>query len=207
MPESLLVCLIDDDPALRQSLSFLLNMAGFRTACFSGGAPFLHAPEFASCQCAIADIRMPGMSGIDLLRQARSMRPALPMIMITGHADVPLAVEAMKAGAADFIEKPFDDERLIGSIHSALEGPVARDEHQKPRDVMERLEALSDREHEVLLSLVRGNPNKVVAYELGISARTVEIHRAHVMAKMNARNLADLVRMALAAGCLDQAGT
>jgi two-component system response regulator FixJ len=147
------------------------------------------------------------MSGIDLLRQARSMRPALPMIMITGHADVPLAVEAMKAGAADFIEKPFDDERLIGSIHSALEGPVARDEHQKPRDVMERLEALSDREHEVLLSLVRGNPNKVVAYELGISARTVEIHRAHVMAKMNARNLADLVRMALAAGCLDQAGT
>ncbi len=150
---------------------------------------------------------MPMMSGIELLQAIKARRPEISVIVITGHGDIPLAVEAMKSGATDFIEKPFDNERLLSSVRAALSrsGP-GEETNQVRAAIEERLNTLSSRERQVLLSLVRGNPNKIVAYELGISARTVEIHRAHVMSKMQAKSLADLVRFALVAGCLNEPG-
>lgn len=198
-----LVCIVDDDAAARKSLGFMLDMAGYATAQFESGPKFLEAPESGSCKCLIADVRMPQMSGIELLERVRGKRPDLAVVVITGHGDIPLAVDAMKRGATDFIEKPLDNERLLSAINNALRDPVpAERRNEQQADVSRRLEALSPREHEVMLSLVRGNPNKIVAHELGISVRTVEIHRANVMAKTEARSLAELVRLALVAGHL-----
>jgi two-component system response regulator FixJ len=193
-----LICVVDDDEPARKSLSFLLSTSGFWVAAFESGPAFLESKDSSECRCLIADVRMPDMSGIELLRQAKARRPDLCVIIITGHGDVPLAVEALKAGAADFIEKPYDDERLIAAIREALSKGGASHE-QAHQDIAERVSRLSSREKEVMRSLVKGNPNKVVAFELGISPRTVEIHRAHVMTKMQAQSLADLVRMAMAA--------
>jgi two-component system response regulator FixJ len=151
----------------------------------------------------VTDIRMPGVSGIDLLRQLRAMSIAVPVIVITGHADVPLAVEAMKGGAVDFIEKPFDDELLLSAVRTALrqhEKDVLRE--AEIGEIQTRLNALSGRERQVLDGLVAGHPNKTIAFDLGISARTVEIYRANVMTKMQASSLSDLVRMALISGVL-----
>jgi two-component system response regulator FixJ len=197
------ICIVDDDLAARKSLGFMLDMAGFSTAMFESGQNFLAAPAANVCKCLIADVRMPQMSGLELLERIRGKRPDLAVIVITGHADVPLAVDAMKRGATDFIEKPLDNERLLATLHAALEDPVPdyrRDEQRA--DTARRLKELSPREHEVMLSLVRGNPNKIVAHELGISVRTVEIHRANVMSKTESRSLAELVRLALVAGHL-----
>lgn len=203
MPDKGLVCIVDDDGAARKSLAFMLDMAGYATAQFESGPEFLEASESGICKCLIADVRMPQMSGIELLECLRERRPDLAVVVITGHGDIPLAVDAMKRGAADFIEKPLDNERLLTAINNALKGPVPAERHDEHRaDVARRLEALSPREHEVMLSLVRGNPNKIVAHELGISVRTVEIHRANVMSKTEARSLAELVRLALVAGYL-----
>ncbi|BCJ92289.1 transcriptional regulatory protein FixJ [Terrihabitans soli] len=198
-----LVCIVDDDLAARKSLGFMLDMAGFKTMLFESGPKFLESIDLNICKCLIADVRMPQMSGLELLERAKEKRPDLAVIVITGHGDIPLAVDAMRRGAADFIEKPFDNERLMTAINFALRGPAPRGVDGEQRaDVLRRLEALSPREHEVMLSLVRGNPNKIVAHELGISVRTVEIHRANVMSKTGSRSLAELVRLALVAGFL-----
>lgn len=198
-----IVCIVDDDAAARKSLGFMLDMAGYTTAQFESGLKFLEASESGICKCLIADVRMPQMSGIELLERIKTRRPDLAVVVMTGHGDIPLAVDAMKRGAADFIEKPLDNERLLLAINNALNGPIPVERIGEQRaEVTRRLESLSPREHEVMLSLVRGNPNKMVAHELGISVRTVEIHRANVMSKTEARSLAELVRLALVAGHL-----
>ena len=194
------VYVVDDDGAARNSLSFLLEAAGFDVMSFSSGLEFLPTLGKVACDCLIADIRMPHLSGIELLQRVRAIRPDMPVIIITGHGDVPIAVEAMKLGAADFIEKPYDDDRLVRAVEHAcgVKGPDGVQVHDLELET--RLKSLSGRERDVMISLAKGNPNKVVACELGISPRTVEVYRAHIMTKMNARSLADIVRFALVLG-------
>ena len=206
MPNDVRVHVIDDDDALRQSLQFLLESASVKVATYESASAFLAVlPEVDAGSCVITDVRMPGMSGIELLKRLREMNLGLPVIVITGHGDVPLAVEAMKAGAADFIEKPFDDDVLLTSVRAALgrQEQASRREAERA-EISERLAALSNRERQVLEGLVAGHPNKTIAYDLGISPRTVEIYRANVMTKMQAGSLSDLVRMALLAGLLGE---
>lgn len=197
------VHVIDDDEAIRESLAFLLESAELDVRTYESANQFLETLPHDVHGCVVTDIRMPGVSGIELLRQLRTMGVALPVIVITGHADVPLAVEAMKSGAVDFIEKPFDDDAFLSTIRSALRQHEkdARREAERS-EIHSRLAALSGRERQVLEGLVAGYPNKTIAFDLGISARTVEIYRANVMTKMQATSLSDLVRMALVAGVL-----
>ena len=198
-----LVQIIDDDDALRDSLTFLLSSAGIEAKSYDSAGAYLDDPQRGAAGCIITDVRMPGMSGIDLLRKLKSDGVSLPVIVMTGHGDVPLAVEAMKLGAFDFIEKPFDDDALLASVRGALgvQEKHSRVESQR-QDIENRLTQLSTRERQVLDGLVAGQANKVIAYELGISPRTVEIYRANVMTKMQANSLSDLVRMALVTGAL-----
>jgi two-component system, LuxR family, response regulator FixJ len=202
-PNEPVVHVIDDDEAIRESLAFLLESAQLDVKTYESANAFLETLSREAQGCVVTDIRMPGVSGIELLRQLRSMGVALPVIVITGHADVPLAVEAMKSGAVDFIEKPFDDDAFLSTIRSALRQHEkdARREAERS-EIHGRLAALSGRERQVLEGLVAGYPNKTIAFDLGISARTVEIYRANVMTKMQANSLSDLVRMALVAGVL-----
>ena len=198
-----LVHVIDDDEAMRDSLAFLLQSAKVGARTYDTASAFLEMLNQISGGCVVTDIRMPGMSGIELLKRLRELNVTLPVIVITGHGDVPLAVEAMKSGAADFIEKPFDDELLLAAVRSALKNQVADQERDAARQAIDaRLALLSNREREVLQGLVAGQPNKIIAYELGISPRTVEIYRANVMTKMEAASLSDLVRMALIGGVI-----
>jgi len=199
--EKAVVHVIDDDEASRQSLAFLLQTAKIDVQTHASAGIFLDQLANLSADCIITDVRMPGLSGIDLLRRLRELNVAVPVIVITGHGGVPLAVEAMKIGAMDFFEKPFDDEALLVSVRSALD----RQEGDKQRDLARaeidsRIAALSNRERDVLAGLVAGRANKQIAYDLGISPRTVEIYRANLMNKMQARSLSELVRMALVAG-------
>lgn len=197
------VHVIDDDDAIRESLAFLLESAELEVRTYDSANAFLEALPHDVHGCVVTDIRMPGVSGIELLRQLRTMGVALPVIVITGHADVPLAVEAMKSGAIDFIEKPFDDDSFLSTIRSALRRHEKDSRREAERsEIHSRLAALSGRERQVLEGLVAGFPNKTIAFDLGISARTVEIYRANVMTKMQATSLSDLVRMALVAGVL-----
>ncbi len=199
-----MVHVIDDDEALRESLVFLLRTAQIDVQAFASATAFLDALPDANLRCIITDVRMPGLSGIDLLKRLKEMKITVPVIVITGHGDVALAVEAMKIGAADFLEKPFDDEVLLASVESALkqqEGEIKR--HSERTDIEARLAALSNRERDVLRGLVAGRANKQIAFDLGISPRTVEIYRANLMNKMEAGSLSDLVRMALIVGILD----
>lgn len=197
------VHVIDDDEAIRESLAFLLESAELEVRTYDSANAFLEALPHDVHGCVVTDIRMPGVSGIELLRQLRTMGVALPVIVITGHADVPLAVEAMKSGAIDFIEKPFDDDSFLSTIRSALRRHEKDSRREAERsEIHSRLAALSGRERQVLEGLVAGYPNKTIAFDLGISARTVEIYRANVMTKMQATSLSDLVRMALVAGVL-----
>jgi two-component system, LuxR family, response regulator FixJ len=198
LPNSQIVHVIDDDEAVRQSLAFLLSTAGFAVRVHESATGFLKVVPTAQVGCIVTDIRMPEMDGLELQRRLRAGKVAAPVIVITGHGDVALAVEAMKAGAADFIEKPFDDDVLIGAIRSAL-ASRAEDAKGEARvaEVRRRLELLSSREREVLDGLVAGKPNKIIAYDLGISPRTVEVYRANLMTKMQADSLSDLVRMVL----------
>jgi two-component system response regulator FixJ len=201
MPFDNTVHVIDDDEALRDSLTFLLRTARIDLQSYPSAAAFLEALPEANLSCVITDVRMPGMSGIDLLRRLRERKISVPVIVITGHGDIPLAVEAMRMGAIDFLEKPFDDEVLIASVRAALkqkEGEAKR--HGERADIEGRLASLSNRERDVLGGLVAGRANKQIAYDLGISPRTVEIYRANLMSKMKAGSLSDLVRMALIAG-------
>jgi two-component system response regulator FixJ len=203
MGGSELVHIIDDDDALRDSLSFLLSSAGIKTKSYETATGYANDPERGACGCILTDVRMPGMSGIDLLRKLKSDGITVPVIVMTGHGDVPLAVEAMKLGALDFVEKPFDDDALIASVRSALGEAKRHSVHEEERkQINARLTQLTARERQVLDGLVAGQPNKVIAYELGISPRTVEIYRANVMTKMQANSLSELVRMALVTGAL-----
>jgi len=205
MPFESTVHVIDDDEAIRDSLTFLLRTARLDVQSYPSAMAFLEALPEANLSCVITDVRMPGMSGIDLLRRLRERKISVPVIVITGHGDIPLAVEAMRIGAIDFLEKPFDDEVLIASVKAALrqkEGEVKR--HGECAEIEGRLAALSNRERDVLGGLVAGRANKQIAFDLGISPRTVEIYRANLMSKMQAGSLSDLVRMALIAEIVGQ---
>jgi len=206
MPSDRLVHVIDDDEAVRGSVEFLLTTAGFAVAPYDSAAAFLRAAPEIAAGCIVTDVRMPEMSGLELLARLKEQSIDLPVIVITGHGDVPLAVEAMKLGAADFIEKPFDDEVLLASVEQAFD---RRRDHgsRNAQDVaiQQRLAALSARERQVLDGLVAGQANKKIAFDLGISPRTVEVYRANVMTKMQAATLSDLVRMALIAGAFGHA--
>jgi two-component system response regulator FixJ len=197
------VHVIDDDEASRQSLEFLLQTAKIDVQTHASATIFLDQLPNLSAGCVITDVRMPGLSGIDLLRRLRELHIPAPVIVMTGHGDVPLAVEAMKIGAADFFEKPFDDEALLASVRSALRQQEGEKKRGVERaEIDSRIAALSNRERDVLAGLVAGRANKQIAYDLGISPRTVEIYRANLMSKMQAASLSDLVRMALVAGML-----
>ena len=199
-----LVHVIDDDEAIRESLAFLLGTAGLEVRTYDSATAFLSALPGISVGCIITDVRMPGISGVDLLHRLRELDVRMPVVVITGHGDVQLAVEAMKLGARDFIEKPFDDDLLLGAVRSALDEGGRQAQRDAERDaLLGRLSSLTGREREVLQGLVAGKPNKIVAFDLGISPRTVEIYRANVLTKMGAGSLSDLVRMALLAGVLE----
>jgi two-component system, LuxR family, response regulator FixJ len=201
--ERRIVHVVDDDDALRESLTFLLRSAKIDVESYSSAAAFLDALPNASLSCVITDVRMPGLSGIDLLKRLEELKIGIPVIVVTGHGDVPLAVEAMKHGAMDFLEKPFDDEVLLASVQSALRKREGETKRYMERATIEgRLAALSNRERDVLGGLVAGRANKQIAFDLGISPRTVEIYRSNLMDKMQAGSLSDLVRMALIVGML-----
>ena len=195
-----IVHVVDDDPAVRDSLAFLLDTAGLASRTYDSPAALLAGAEALAPGCIVTDVRMPGMSGLEMIRRLSGMGVRHPVIVMTGHADVPLAIEALRAGVRDFIEKPFDDETLLASIRSALadRASVAGHERQDAQ-VRERLASLSTRERQVLDGLVAGQANKVIAYDLEISPRTVEVYRANVMTKMQARSLSELVRMTILA--------
>ena len=194
------IYVVDDDDAVRDSLIFLLDSAGFRAHAFESPLHLLGQLEEIEQGCVITDIRMPGMNGLDLVRALSEKRANLPVIVITGHADVPLAVEAMKAGVSDFIEKPFADDTILAAIRTALAKAADVPAQDAVRQaILARTAVLSTRESQVLQGLVAGHPNKVIAHNLGISPRTVEIYRANVMTKMEAKSLSELVRMALIA--------
>jgi two-component system response regulator FixJ len=201
--EPAIVHVIDDDEALRESLAFLLRTADIEAKSYASAAAFLDALPLKGLTCIITDVRMPGLSGIDLLRRVKELGIEVPVIVITGHGDVPLAVEAMRFGAVDFLEKPFDDEILLQSVRAALRQQAGAAKRQSERaEIESRLAALSPRERDVLGGLVAGRANKQIAFDLGISPRTVEIYRANLMDKMQAGSLSDLVRMALIVGML-----
>jgi two-component system response regulator FixJ len=202
--EKLIVHVIDDDEASRQSLAFLLESARIEVKTYASARIFLDLSPDLTSSCIITDVRMPEISGIDLLRRLRELNVTAPVIVITGHGDVPLAVEAMKIGAADFLEKPFDDEMLLSSVRAALLHIDGQEKRSSERAAIEsRIAALSNRERDVLTGLVAGRANKQIAFDLGISPRTVEIYRANLMNKMQAGSLSELVRMALIAGLVD----
>jgi two-component system response regulator FixJ len=203
-PEIAVVHVIDDDEAVRDSLAFLLRANEIKVQTYESGTVFLAGAAELKAGCVVTDVRMPEISGIELLRRLKELKVFLPVIVITGHGDVPLAVEAMKFGAADFLEKPFDDDILLAAVRAALSRQDSEGRRQAERAAIDdRLAALSNREREVLEGLVAGRANKQIAFDLGISPRTVEIYRANLMTKMQAASLSELVRMALTAGILD----
>jgi two-component system, LuxR family, response regulator FixJ len=199
--EAGVVHVIDDDEAVRESLAFLLETADLTVRTYESAAGFLDGVGAAERGCVITDVRMPGMSGLELVREMNARGISLPVVVMTGHGDVPLAVEAMRAGVVDFIEKPFGDETILAALRAAL--AVGHDRLGKDSEramVAGRLDSLSTRERQVLAGLVEGQSNKAVAQALGISPRTVEVYRANLMAKMRASSLSELVRMTLLAG-------
>lgn len=200
MAAEFVVHIVDDEEAVRKSLAFLLSMSGYAARVHESATAFLTVAPGLSNGCLVTDLRMPDMSGVDLLKRLRSLNAMLPAILITGHGDVPMAVEAMKAGAMDFIEKPFEDEVLLDAIRRAANELEARAGREDDAPVIRaRLETLTDRERQVLSGVVAGLANKTIAYDLDISPRTVEVYRANVMAKMQAKSLPELVRMMLSA--------
>jgi two-component system response regulator FixJ len=201
MPPDAVVYVVDDDDAVRDSLQALLESRGFRVEAFDSGEAFLAAGRRSPVGCVVSDIRMPGLDGLQLQAELKARSMQLPLMFITGHGDVPVAVTAMKAGAVDFIEKPFEEDTLLIAVERAIR--LSRETQSRDveiADTRRRIEELTAREREVLVCLAQGKQNKVIGLELGISPRTVEIHRARVLEKMAARSLSDLVRAALAVG-------
>lgn len=195
-----IVHVIDDDEAARHSLAFLIDCAGLEVRSYGSAIEFLKAVPTLDHGCIVTDVRMPEMSGVELIARLKALGVTDPVIVITGHADVPMAIQAMKAGVADFIEKPFGDDTILAAIRSALARQSDRGQVQAERDqYLERTATLSAREREVLEGLIEGHPNKIIAFDLGISARTVEVYRANIMTKMQAGSLSELVRMVMIA--------
>jgi two-component system response regulator FixJ len=191
------ICVIDDDDAARASLEFLLRSSELAVRSFNSANEFLSSLPVSSCGCIVTDVLMPDITGIDLLKRLIELNVNIPVIVITGVGDVPLAVEAMKLGAVDFFEKPFDGDVVVAAVRRALAGSVRDAVREAEKITMQsRIASLSLREREVLAGLAAGHPNKTIAYDLGISQRAVEVYRANVTLKMNAKNLAELVRMA-----------
>lgn len=203
MENDYIVHIVDDEEPVRKSLAFMLTMNGFAARTHDTATAFLAFAPSARPGVLVTDLRMPDMSGVELIRRLMSLRLSVAPIVITGHGDVPMAVDAMKAGAVDFIEKPFGDTVLMDAIRRAASLLIDETRSQNstsPDEIKAKLEQLSDRERQVLMAVVAGRPNKTIAYDLDISPRTVEVHRANVMAKMKARSLPELVRMAMAGG-------
>lgn len=199
MAEQPQVHVIDDDEAVRNSLAILLESAGLSVASYGSARGFLEVAPKLSVGVVLTDVRMPETDGLTLQRRLSELGSRLPVIIMTGHADVPIAVDALKAGAADFLEKPFDDAHLLAAVRQALEASQrVQEQVAATAETAARLATLTPREHEVLERLVAGQPNKTIAYDLGTSPRTVEVQRARVMEKMHARNLPELVRMVIA---------
>jgi FixJ family two-component response regulator len=194
-PEGSLVYLVDDDEAVRDSLGILLSSVGLHTEIYASALEFLEHFDPRRHACLVADIRMPGLSGLELQQRLNEQQAEIPIIFITGHGDVPMAVTAMKSGAADFIQKPFRDQDLLDRIHTALDRDKERRASRAEGDaIRERLALLTPRETEVMQRVVKGQANKVIAMDLGVSQRTVELHRARVMRKLRMRSLAELVQ-------------
>lgn len=200
MSDNRIVHIVDDDDAVRQSLAFLLSSAGLPVRLYDSATAFLAGLASVQGGCLITDVRMPGMTGLELLHALKAKACGLPAIVITGHGDVPLAVEAMKAGAIDFIEKPFDQEAILSAVQSAFDHAERKERGGEDRAaVAAKLASLSERERQVLEGLIAGHPNKTIAYDLGISPRTVEVYRSNLMTKMEAKSLSELIRMAILA--------
>jgi two-component system response regulator FixJ len=198
------VYIIDDDEAMRDSLNFLLDSADFDVMLFETAVNFLDALPELDFGCVVSDVRMPGLDGIELLKRMKQGNSTFPIVIMTGHGDVPLAVEAMKLGAVDFLEKPFEDDRLIGMIEAAIRQaePAAKSE-AITLDIAARVATLSPRERQVMEGLIAGLSNKQIARDYDISPRTIEVYRANVMTKMHANSLSELVRLAMRAGMLN----
>jgi two-component system response regulator FixJ len=197
------VYIIDDDPAMRDSLDFMLDSAGFTVTLFDSALSFLDAIPRLGFGCVVSDVRMPGLDGIDLLKRLRNDNKRLPVVIMTGHGDIPLAVEAMKLGAIDFLEKPFEGERLLTTINIALSSASSEQKDESvAADIASRIAALSPRERQVMDGLVAGLSNKLIAREYNISPRTIEVYRANVMTKMQASSISELVRLAMRGGIL-----
>jgi two-component system response regulator FixJ len=203
MPSKGKVYVIDDDEAMRDSLNFLLESSGFEVRLFESAQSFLDTLPNLAFGCVVSDVRMPGVDGIELLKRMKMESSPFPILMMTGHGDVPLAVEAMKLGAVDFLEKPFEDERLTAMIEQAIRQaePTAKNE-AIAHDISARVASLSPRERQVMDGLIAGLSNKLIAREYDISPRTIEVYRANVMTKMQASSLSELVRLAMRAGML-----
>lgn len=198
-----IVYVIDDDDAMRDSLNFLLDSSGYSVTLFDDAQRFLDALPGLAFGCVLSDVRMPGIDGIELLKLMKAQHSPFPILIMTGHGDVPLAVEAMKLGAVDFLEKPFEDDRLVTMIESAIRQaePAAKIEAIS-QDIAARVASLSPRERQVMNGLIAGLSNKLIAREYDISPRTIEVYRANVMTKMQANSLSELVRLAMRAGLL-----
>ncbi len=196
-----LVHLIDDDEAVRKSLSFLLKAADYSVETYDSAKTYLEQAASSRCDCIVTDVRMPEISGLQLIRKIRGSGSAVSIIVITGHGDVPIAVEAMKAGACDFLEKPFGNESLIRAIEGAVALQISSEgQDQERKEIGQRIESLTERERQVMRGVVSGASNKEVARNLGISPRTVDIYRANVMTKMRAESLPELVRLTITGG-------
>jgi two-component system response regulator FixJ len=204
MSSKVKVYVIDDDEAMRDSLNFLLDCAGLEVTLFETAQQFLDALPGLDFGCVVSDVRMPGIDGIELLRRMKAAQSKFPILIMTGHGDVPLAVEAMKLGAIDFMEKPFDDDRLTGMIEAAIRQaePAAKDD-AVTQNIVARIATLSPRERQVMEGLIAGLSNKLIARDYDISPRTIEVYRANVMTKMQANSLSELVRFAMRAGLLN----
>lgn len=198
-----MIYVIDDDDAMRDSLNFLLDSSGYSVTLFDDAQRFIEALPGLAFGCVVSDVRMPGIDGIELLKRMKAQHSPFPILIMTGHGDVPLAVEAMKLGAVDFVEKPFEDDRLIAMIEAAIRQaePAAKSE-AIAQDVAARVASLSPRERQVMEGLVAGLSNKLIARDYDISPRTIEVYRANVMTKMQAGSLSELVRLAMRAGML-----
>jgi two-component system, LuxR family, response regulator FixJ len=203
MPPEPIVFVVDDDRAMRESLRWLLESVGLTVRTYANAADFLREYEPTQPGCLVLDVRMPGMSGLDLQADLVRRGTGLPTIVVTGHAEVPMAVRAVKAGAVDFIEKPFSDQLLLDRVRQALEiDRLEREVRRRREEARRRLESLTAREREVLMLVAAGKANKEIAAELGLSQKTVEVHRSHVMSKMFVDSLAELIRVAILAGAI-----